>query len=322
MALVCRAAVAADRPGLFRLFEAAFGQPADPAMWEWKYDRNPHPAPSVVGLLDGEIVGFFGGVGTRYRGEGGNLPGVAAADVMTHPRHRHLGRVSVFVETGLEFFREAAAAGAPFVFGFPNERARLVGERSLDYRSVEKAGLWARAVGSPSLLGRIRRRWLRPRTGTRFSAGHDGLAEGLHARPGWRTDRSRTTLDWRYAPHAGAEYRIVELLDGRAASRGYAAVRLSGERALLVDLQVRKEASGDVGDLLEAVRAALDGSGASRMEFRAASPSRLATRLAGEFGFVPEASDCHFEIRPLDPAVDAPAAGRAFDYRFADHEIF
>ncbi|HUM02493.1 MAG TPA: hypothetical protein VL084_09415, partial [Thermoanaerobaculia bacterium] len=177
-------------------------------------------------------------------------------------------------------------------------------------------------VGSPSLLGRIRRRWLRPRTGTRFSAGHDGLAEGLHARPGWRTDRSRTTLDWRYAPHAGAEYRIVELLDGRAASRGYAAVRLSGERALLVDLQVRNEASGDVGDLLEAVRAALDGSGASRMEFRAASPSRLATRLAGEFGFVPEASDCHFEIRPLDPAVDAPAAGRAFDYRFADHEIF
>jgi hypothetical protein len=322
MALVCRAATAADRPGLFRLFEAAFGQAADPATWEWKYDRNPHPATSVVSLLDGEIVGFFGGVGTRYRGQQGDLPGIAAADVMTHPLHRRLGRFSLFVETGLEFFRIAAAAGAPFVFGFPNERARLIGERSLDYRSVEPSGLWTRAVGSPSLLGRIRRRLLRPRTGTRLSPAHDALAEALHARPGWRTDRSRATLDWRLAPHAGAAYRIVEILGRQGASRGYAAVRLLGERALLVDIQVLDEASGDVGDLLEAVRASLEGTSATRLELRAASFSPLAIRLAAEFGFALEPSDCHFEIRPFDPAFDALAAGRAFDYRFSDHEIF
>jgi hypothetical protein len=58
------------------------------------------------------------------------------------------------------------------------------------------------------------------------------------------------------------------------------------------------------------------------MEIRAGSASRLAARLAAEFGFVPGEADCHFEIRPLDPAFDAPAAGRAFDYRYADHEIF
>lgn len=291
-------------------------------MWEWKYDRNPHSVSSVVALLNGTPVGFFGGVGTRYRGAGGGLIGVAAADVMTHPLHRRLGRTSLFVELGLEFFRTAAEAGAPFVFGFPNERHRKTGERSLQYLAIEPAGQWARSLGPGSLVGRVRRRLLRARVGERVSAAHDSLAEALHARPGWRTDRSRATLDWRFAPHAGASYRVVEILGRRTASRGYAAVRLLSERALLVDIQVKDEASGDVGDLLEAVRASLEGTSAARLELRAPSSSPLAARLVGEFGFTPEPSDCHFEIRPLDPAFDALAAGRAFDYRFADHEIF
>jgi len=322
MALEFRAATSADRPALLRLFEAAFGQPADPDMWAWKYDRNPHPATSVVARLDGEIVGFFGGVGTRYRGEGGDLAGVAAADVMTHPLHRRLGRSSVFVATGLEFFRTAAEAGAPFVFGFPNERHRKTGERSLDYVSIEPAGEWTRPLGGPSLLGRLRRRFLRARTAERVSPAHDALAETLHARGGWRSDRSRRTLDWRFAPHAGAAYRLVELLDPRDASRGYAAVRVAGEKALLVDLQLRDEESGDLAELLEAVEGVVEGTSARRLALRAPSASVLARRAGAELGFSPEASDCHFEIRPLDPAFDAPAAGRAFDYRFSDHEIF
>ena len=322
MSFAFRAAAPADRPALFRLFAAAFGQPADPAMWAWKYDADPHPATSVVGLLEDEIVGFFGGVGTRYRGAGGDLPGVAAADVMTHPLHRRLGRTSLFVAMGLEFFRRAAGAGAPFVFGFPNERHRRTGERSLDYLSIEPAAEWVRPLGGPSLLGRLRRRFLRARAVDRLSPSHDALAEALHARPGWRSDRSRKTLEWRFATHAGAAYPLVELLDRRGASRGYAAVRVAGERALLADLQLRDEDAGDVADLLDAAIASLAGTAARSVVLRAPSWSRLARRAEAEFGFVRAASDCHFEIRPLDPAFDAPAAGRAFDYRFLDHEIF
>lgn len=321
MSIVYRVAAPGDRPALLRLFESAFGEPAAPETWNWKYDRNPHPVPSSVALLDGTPVGFFGGVGTRYRGAGGDLLGVAAADVMTHPAHRRLGKSSLFVDLGLHFFATAAEAGAPYVFGFPNDRHRRTGERSLDYLSIEPAGQWVRPLGSRPFVGPLRRRLLRSRVGDRVSPGHDALAEALHARPGWRTDRSRLTLDWRFAPHAGASYRLVEILDRRASSRGYAAVRLVGERALLVDFQVGDELRGDVGDLLEAVRASLEGS-ALRLELRAPSSSPLAARLAAEFGFAPEPSDCHFEIRPLDTAFDAVAAGHAFDYRFADHEIF
>jgi hypothetical protein len=322
VSFVYRAAVRADRQALLRLFSAAFGQPPVPEAWEWKYDRNPHSFPSVLALLGEEPVGYFGGVGTRYRGAGGDLTGVAAADVMTHPLHRSLGRRSLFVELGLEFFRVAAEARAPFVFGFPNERHRRTGERSLDYRSIEPAGQWVRPLGSAGLLGRLRRRLLRASVGDRVSRGHETLAEALHARAGWRTDRSRATLDWRFAPHAGASYRLVELLDRRSASRGYAALRIVGERALLVDFQVGDEVSGDLGDLLAATENTLAGTAARWLVLRAPTWSRIGRRVEAEFGFALEPSDCHFEIRPLDPAFDAVAAGHAFDYRFSDHEIF
>jgi len=290
-------------------------------MWEWKFDRNPHRAPSAVAVHDGVVVGHYGGWAMPYRGAGGDLPGCAAVDVMTDPASRALGS-GLFAGLTEAFCSLCREAGIPFYFGFPNERHRLVGERKAGYLPVEPAGLWSRPIGVPGLKGRLRRRFLRMRVGEEFSPAHDALVEGLHGRPGWRTDRSRPTLLWRFAPHAEARYRVVELLDRGARSRGYAVVRVVHDRALLVDLQARDEDSGDVGDLLEAVRASLEGTPAARMEIRAGSASRLAARLAAEFGFVPGEADCHFEIRPLDPAFDAPAAGRAFDYRYADHEIF
>jgi hypothetical protein len=317
---VYRAAAPADRPALLRLFSAAFGETADRAVWAWKYDEGPHRAPSAVALDAGRIVGFYGGWATRYRGAGGDVPGAAAVDVMTDPAARALGG-GLFAGLAAAFSDLCREAGMPFYFGFPHERHRHVGERKAGYASVEAAGQWSRPLDRRKLVGPVRRRLLRACVGDRLSAGHDALAEALHARPGWRTDRSRVTLAWRFAPHAGVSYRLVEVLDRRDASRGYAAVRIVGERALLVDFQVRDEESGDVGDLLEAVRAGLQGE-AVRLELRAPSRSRLGARLADEFGFLPEASDCHFEIRPLDPAFDALAAGRVFDYRFSDHEIF
>jgi hypothetical protein len=88
--------------------------------------------------------------------------------------------------------------------------------------------------------------------GAALSPAHDALAEALHARPGWRTDRSRATLGWRLSPHAAARYLVVELLDPGGASRGYAVLRALEERALLLDLQAsglqrpRRLASGRV----------------------------------------------------------------------------
>jgi len=322
VAFTFRAAAPADRPALFRLFASSFGAPADSRTWEWKYDRNPNPAPSAVALLDGKVVGYYGGWGTRYRGAGGDRPGVAAVDVMSDRAVKSLGLHGLFRGLGETFCRLCREAGIPFYFGFPNERHRLVGEKVLGYLSVEPAGEWTRPVGTPGSTRRPHGRLLKARVGAALSPAHDALAEALHARPGWRTDRSRATLNWRLSPHAGARYLVVELLDSGGASRGYAVLRAVEERALLLDLQARDEESGDLADLLEAAEGALAGTPARRLVLRAPSFSRVAQRAEAEFGFTRQPSDCHFEVRPLDPTLDVFGAARAFDYRFADHEIF
>ncbi len=321
MTTLVRPAVPADRPELLAVFRAAFQAEASADEWNWKYDRNPNPAVSAVAVVDGRIAGFYGGFGTRYRGSGGDFPGVSAVDVMTDPRTRKLGRQAVFKDLGEAYCRLNRDAGAPFYFGFPHERHRVLGERLLGYRSVEPAGEWTRPLGTPGLLRRLRTRLRSVRASTGLSSAHDALAESLHARPGWRTDRSRATLDWRFA-RPGAAYLVSELPGPRGASRGYAAVRVVGDRALLVDLEVADEESGAVFDLLEDVAGGLLGTAAACLALRAARSSRLAQRLESEGGFVPAAADCHFEVRLLDEAFDLDRGARAFDYRFLDHDVF
>lgn len=321
MAIEVRPAGPADRPALLAVFRAAFGSEASADDWAWKYDRNPNPAVSAVAVVDGRIAGFYGGFGTRYRGAEGDLPGVSAVDVMTDPAARKLGRHAVFRDLGEGFCRLNREAGAPFYFGFPHERHRVLGERLLGYRSVEPAGEWTRPLREPGLLRRLRTRLRRARASAGLSAGHAALAEDLHARPGWRSDRSRATLDWRFS-RPGTAYLVRELPGPRGASRGYAAVRVVGDRALLVDLEVADEASGAVFDLLDDVASALRGAAVSRLALRAARSSRLARRLESEGDFSPADVDCHFEVRPLDPAFDLDRASRAFDYRYLDHDVF
>lgn len=321
MTINVRPAAPADRPALLALFRAAFGGEASAEEWAWKYDRNPNPAASAVAVVDGKIAGFYGGFGTRYRGAAGDLPGVSAVDVMTDPAARRLGRHAVFKDLGEAYCRLNREAGAPFYFGFPHERHRALGERLLGYLSVESVGEWTRPLGAQGFLRRLRTRLRTARASAGLSTGHVALAEALHARPGWRTDRSRATLDWRFS-RPGSSYLVRELPGRRGASRGYAAVRVVGDRALLVDLEVADETSGGVFDLLDDVAEALRGSTASLLVLRAARVSRLAQRLEVEGGFAPVAGDCHFEVRPLDPAFDLARAAPAFDYRFLDHDVF
>jgi Acetyltransferase (GNAT) domain len=315
-----RPAKEADRPALFELFSVAFGSPADPVTWAWKYDRNPNRVACAVAVQGGRIVGYYGGFGTRYRSAEGNFPGVSASDVMTDPKARTLGRRALFSTLVEGFCGLCADAGMPFGFGFPNERHRLAGEKTIGYRPVEPVIDYMRELRAPSLLSRMRRTLLRVIRDEDFGAPHDALAETLHARPGWRTDRSRDVLEWRYRLRPSTEYLFWQLYGRNGRSRAYAVVRLVGSRAVLADLQAADERSGDIVDLLDAVSSDLPPA-ARTLEFRAGSHSVLAKR-AEELGFAPRASDTTFEVRLFDPAFDVDRAGRAFDYRFGDHEIF
>ena len=320
MTLLVRRAEKADRPALFRLFASVFGAAPGPGEWEWKYDRNPAAGASIAAFLDSEPVGFFGAFATRYVGDGREFPGTSGVDVMTSPEARKLGRHGVYRELGTRFVEENRALGIPFYFGFPNERHRLVGERVLGFRTVEKAGQWS-LPAAPARRSALRQ-WLRPvREVETFSAVHHPVAEALKERPGVRTDRCARTLNWRFSERPGVRYRLLQASGPGRSSRGYAVVRLLGERALVVDLQAQDEGSGTVPDLLDAASALAATEGARTIELRASRRGLLAARAA-ELGLSELPSDCCLELIPVDPGFPLDPVIASFDYRYGDHDVF
>ena len=316
-----RPAVKSDRTAILELFEAAFKSPADPADLAWKYDENPHPAVSVIAFEEGRAVGLIGAIGTRYRGLGMDQRGNSLVDVMTHPGARALGKAALFKRLTEAFRRINAGTGVLFDFGFPHERARKIEERLGGCVTAEPCGERGRPLDAPPLLGRIRRRLLRVREGEPFGRPHEALAEVLHARPGWRTDRSARTLAWRFS-RPGFLYRSLQLLDARGRSRAYAVVSVRDRKALLVDLQVRSETDGTLVDLLAAVQERLAGADAVRMVLRSPQEGLLGKRLVDELGFAPEPSDTVLLMHPVADGFDFVAPARTFDYRFCDHDVF
>lgn len=321
MAIEFRPAEKSDRAAILELFEAAFKSAPDPADFAWKYDLCPHPARSVIGVEDGVIVGHVGAVGTRYRGAGLDERGNSLCDLMTRPDARALGKAVLFKRLTRAFRRINAEAGVRFDFGFPHERARQIEERLGECVTIEPCGERGRPLDAPPLVGRLRRRLLRVVEGEPFGRLHEPLAEALHAREGWRTDRSALTLAWRFA-RPGFLYRTFQLLDLRGRSRAYTVVSVRDRKAFLVDLQAADESDGTLADLLAAVQDRLSGADAVRVVLRSPLQGFLGRRLESELGFLPEPSDTVLLMHPGVEGVDFVAAGRRFDYRFADHDVF
>ena len=321
MAPRVRPAEPADRPGILSLFRSAFKLEPDPADWVWKYDRNPFRAVSVVADDGGRVVGFFGAMATRYRGAEGSLPGAASGDIMTDPSARTLGKSALFREIGDAYRDLNAALGVPFDFGFPHARSGRVVERLLGFVRVAPCSEAGRPLDAPPLLGRLRRRLLRVREGFEPGPAWDAFAERLHARPGWRTDRSGGTVLWRLS-RPGFAYRSFRLLDLGGRCRGFATTAFRGSDAFLVDLQVADPRSSEVADLVGAVAEELRGRASGRLVFRSAHEDVLAERMRGELGFTEQPSDTALHVRACLPGTDAAATGRAFEYRFWDHDVF
>jgi hypothetical protein len=318
-----RPATKDDLPALRALFRAAFSSELAEDDWLWKYHAGPNPSRSILALDGDRAIGFYGGWGTRYIGAEGVFPGASATDVMTDPAARALGHKALFKEMGEAYCVLNAEAGAPFYFGFPHERARIVGERLLGYRAVERAGQLRRALPLPNprgFLARLRRS--RVARIARVDEAHDALAEAVHGRSGWRTDRSRAVVNWRFTTRPGVEYRLYQETDARGRSRAFAAVRLVMERALLVDLQASDENGGPLADLLLGISDDIAGTPAARLELRCPQKGVLAARLRAELGFTDEESDTHLEVRHLLPSFDLDRAAPLFDYRFSDHDVF
>lgn len=270
-----REAVAADAPGIRRLFARTFGAEMPPEEWSWKFERDPDGWFGIVAVRGGEIVGNYAGWGMRFLFDGGQTLLYSVGDVATDPAVRALGgRRGVYRSMAEAFYETVRARGVPFCFGFPNARAlevshRIVGSRTLF--SVRKLVVPCESIPEPP---------------GEWNAG-DCVGEPFD--PFWSEAsrslavaavRDRARANWRFHARPSRYYRMVWR---QAAGRivGWAALSVVGEEALVADFLGLRSDGSDLLPLFAAAAAEATQMGARRLAFWE-SPGWPARQALGE----------------------------------------
>lgn len=316
--LEVRAFAPGDRPGIQRLFQRAYGAELKDAEWEWKYARSPFPHFGVVGEREGEIVACYGGWRWRLHGSGERRDALVFCDIMTDPSARMAGRLPPLIPLHEAAMRLAASAGIPYFCGFPNRGAARFGSRFLGYRYE-----WMAACSAPlRSLDRPARDGLDVEISDTFPEEIDELAGRLHALPGFRVERSRAVLNWRYHARPERYYRVYTAHAGRAA-KAYAVASTAGPVAVLVDLQSGQPGSGEgLEAIFSAVARDLAPRGIAELRVGLSRFSPLLPHLEKRLGFTVSDDQNPFGILPTSAGVTAEVSPANFDARWGDNDVF
>lgn len=222
---IIRPATAADVPALSALFEEVFGKRRDDSVWMWKLFDNPRGSVSFVCEADDRLVAHCAGLPVRFRDYHREYPALQSVDFMSSQRYAGgLGRGGVFVRTAEKFFHACCGPTAvPLVYGFPGERHRVLGEKLLGYRSVERVGeLTLNAAGSGLDVVPLRPEHLRY----------------FHSIPvEFGAIRDAAYLDWRYLRHPLHSYGFIQVRRPlRMHPRIAALVRMTDEALFIMEL--------------------------------------------------------------------------------------
>lgn len=131
-----------DRDAVLSLFKAAFGKERDPAQWDWEFMRGPKPGILVLAESDEKIVGHYAILPREIRIGENVVESGLVVDVMTHPDY---GKRGIFVNSGLEAFRQAESAGLAMLIGFPNEAA-IRGHQKVGWSELGSIRVFARPL--------------------------------------------------------------------------------------------------------------------------------------------------------------------------------
>ncbi|MEO8215840.1 MAG: GNAT family N-acetyltransferase [Acidobacteriota bacterium] len=219
---IIRPSTSEDARALSDLFRDAFGAERDEAIWRWKLFENPRGAASYVCEAEGRLVAHCAGLPVRFADYGKEYQALQSVDFMSSPGYPGgIGRGGVFVRTAHAFFKAHCGPTAiPLVYGFPGERHRLLGEKLLGYRSIERVG---ELVLAP--------------------AGHDGESQELlpeHLKLigqlpiEFGAIRDEVYLRWRYLEHPLYRYRLVQARRPFHVHPRIGAIVREGEEALYV----------------------------------------------------------------------------------------
>jgi len=216
-----RAATESDIPRIASLFEEVFRETRDERMWRWKYFHPSRRSLSVVCEVKGRLVAHCGGVDVEFVDRDRRYGAYQLVDFMSSRAYAGgIGAGGVFIRTADWFFRRARALGVKWVYGFPGERHRLVGQQLLGYPSLEPVGEWT----------------LQPRDGRRKIAplSKDFLRRFAPPVAVFGATRDPEYLEWRYLLHPMHTYGAVEV--ARWFGRRTVAAAIVRERGDTIDL--------------------------------------------------------------------------------------
>ena len=290
-----------DTAALSVLFREAFGVERDEAIWRWKIFENPRGAASYVCEADGRLVAHCAGLPVRFMDYGSEYQALQSVDFMSSPGYSGgIGRGGVFVRTAHAFFRaHCGPAAIPLVYGFPGERHRLLGEKLLGYRSIERVGELVLA-----------------------SSGSGGESEELGAEHlkmfgqlpiGFGAIRDEVYLRWRYLQHPQHRYRVVQARRRFHVHPRIAAIIREGEDAVFV-----MEIGGSFSrPSLSALVKILGRFGKPAIFW--CSPMHPIARLLQDCGFVSRQRDHSVECRFFTHH-DLPRPGELY-YTLGDYDV-
>lgn len=228
---IIRRATESDIPQLNALFHDVFHEERPESVWLWKFFRNPAGTFSYLCEADGRVIAHCGGAPVRFRAYAQPVVALQSVDFMSSPTYAGgVGGGGVFVRMVRAFFNDfCGPETVPVVYGFPGERHRLLGERILGYRPVERVVEFEiEPSGAPAAVEPLRE--------SDCALFDQPVAVGAV--------RDIAYLRWRYLDHPLFRYGIVRVKSGWALRTSAAAiVRETEEKIHVMELTARDAAA-------------------------------------------------------------------------------
>lgn len=228
---IIRRATESDIPRLDALFRDVFHEERPESVWLWKFFRNPAGTFSYLCEADGRVIAHCGGAPVRFHAYAEPAVALQSVDFMSSPSYAGgVGGGGVFVRMVRAFFSDYCGPDTiPVVYGFPGERHRLLGERILGYRPVERVVEFEiEPSGAPPAF--------EPLGEADCALFDEPFAVGAV--------RDIAYLRWRYLDHPLFRYGIVRVKSGWSRRTSAAAiVRETDEKIYVMELTARDAAA-------------------------------------------------------------------------------
>ncbi|MGE0825141.1 MAG: GNAT family N-acetyltransferase [Candidatus Binatia bacterium] len=305
---VIRPYQAGDEVGIRQLFSLVFQSEMPLPLWRWKYLREGYSPPVFVAEEDGQIICHYGAIQQSLGWQGQKHKAWDVVDIMVHPQKQGRG---LFRQTVQAFMRECCEGQGLFLYGFPTERHKRLGELLVGYEPVAQVYRVHRTVSAPAtcpaevVTDVLPLNW-------------DAHWQRLEQRFDLSTRRDHAYLTWRYLARPDRRYRFVTI----PAAPALAVVALRPENVALMEFLVDREDPALARLLAAGVEGIAREAGMSEIEGWFPPFSWEKNFLCGAGGYSGGESNHWLECRLFDQRLAAAWLAEHFFYSLGDFDVY